>query len=365
MSRRSAGLLFLALACLACGGGKAPDEEIATTGEAPVTVQPAVVTDVEQTVSVTGTVQSAPGTDLMVVAPLAGRIAEIPPAAGDHVRRGDLLVRFDIPSLGEDQAAKEAAVRSAQARVATARAAVARLTTLVEHGVAAQRELDDARREATQADADLDAARAARVAAADLARRAVVRAPFAGVVAQRSHNPGDLVDAAAGDPILRLVDPSRVEVVASVPAAVAPSVRAGNAARIKVPGGSGDVAAGIPGVVATAPSVIDPVTSTATARIGLRSPTFLPPGLAVEITLATALHKQVVAIPAAAVVQEGPEAFVFVVDAQHKAHRRSVVLGISDGVRTEVLRGVTAGERVVVEGQLGLPDGATVAEKEP
>jgi Fe2+ transport system protein FeoA len=82
----------------------------------------------------------------------------------------------------------------------------------------------------------------------------------------------------------------------------------------------------------------------------------------VEITIAIALHKQVVAIPAAAVLQEGTEAAVFVVDAQHKAHRRSVVLGISDGVRIEVLRGVTAGENVVLEGQLGLPDGATVTE---
>ena len=58
-------------------------------------------------------------------------------------------------------------------------------------------------------------------------RRAIVRASFDGVVAKRFHNPGDLVEPSASDPVLRVVDPDRLEVVASIPLADAPRVTMG------------------------------------------------------------------------------------------------------------------------------------------
>jgi multidrug efflux pump subunit AcrA (membrane-fusion protein) len=66
-----------------------------------------------------------------------------------------------------------------------------------------------------------------------------------------------------------------------------------------------------------------------------------------------------VLVPTVAIVREGEETAVFVVMG-NKAERRVVTLGVSDDMRTEVRTGVKAGEPIIVDGQAGLPDGATV-----
>src|SRR5207249_4945788 len=142
-------------------------------------------------------------------------ILELPKGEGDRVKPGDLLVRFEIPSLQTDVATRRAEAQSAQARVDNAQANVNRLTTLVDHGVAAQKELEDARRELAEARAALGQAEATVHNALVLESRTVVNARFAGVVAKRAHNPGDMVEATAADVILRVIDPSKLQIVAA------------------------------------------------------------------------------------------------------------------------------------------------------
>ena len=84
-----------------------------------------------------------------------------------------------------------------------------RLTTLVQDGVAAQKELEDARRELAEATAALEQSRSALQSASMLESRTIVRARFPGIVAKRAHNPGDMVEASATDVILRVVDPTQ------------------------------------------------------------------------------------------------------------------------------------------------------------
>jgi Fe2+ transport system protein FeoA len=70
-------------------------------------------------------------------------------------------------------------------------------------------------------------------------------------------------------------------------------------------------------------------------------------------------------VPAAAIVHEGEEAAVFVVDATSHAHRRVVVLGLVNAQEAEVKSGLQASDTVVVKGLEELPDGAqVVVEKE-
>jgi multidrug efflux system membrane fusion protein len=71
-------------------------------------------------------------------------------------------------------------------------------------------------------------------------------------------------------------------------------------------------------------------------------------------------HKDVVLVPAAAVVKEDEKAAVFVVGPDGKAHRRDVTLGIETLEEVEIEKGVKAGEKVIVKGHEELPDGATV-----
>jgi len=72
-------------------------------------------------------------------------------------------------------------------------------------------------------------------------------------------------------------------------------------------------------------------------------------------------HANAIVAPAAAVVQEGTETFIYTVDGQSHAHRAPVRIGIATGSEVEILSGLTDGAQVIVEGQNGLPDDATVS----
>src|SRR5260370_24002485 len=281
--------------------------------------------------SATGTVKPGPGAELTVVAPQAARLAELHRGAGDRVRKGALLVRFDIPSLGADAAAKRAGVARVEARLTTARAAAARSQSLYERGVAARKELEDARRELADSEAALAEARSGRSAAGALATRMVVRAPFAGLVAARSQNPGDLVDAGSGA-ILRVVDPERLQVEAAVPLAAVGEVAIGNPARVFASTGG----AGQPAAVVTRPAPVDPSTGAATVRLAFARPTGLPAGTPVRVEIEGPQHPKALLVPSAALVQEGTESFVYTVDRQGLAHRRKVEAGAAPARATRI-----------------------------
>ena len=354
-SIRSAACIILAAAVSACGHKAVEEVE---TEAAPV-VQTIAVTPQTfgATISASGVVAAAPGADWTITAPEAARIVELPKAEGDRVKPGDLLVRFEIPSLSTDLAQREAEVHQAQARVANAQASVNRLTTLVQHGVAAQKDLEDAERDLSEAQATFAQAQSARGNASVLASRTVVRARFPGVVAKRAHNPGDMVDASASDVILRVIDPSRLQVVASVPIADLARVQSGQRVNITVPGAEEPVA----GKVLTRPAAVDPGGVAADVRIAFDRETTLPAGTPVRVDIVTDEHPNALAVPADAVLHEEDQTFVMLAGSDNKAHKRKVSTGLSTAKQVEITAGLKAGDAVIVQGQQGLPDGAPVS----
>src|SRR6185436_1190074 len=209
-------LLWLALAATLAAAGaachKAADEVTETSAAVPVEVATARIGDVRAVVAVTGTADPAPGADWTIIAPQPARIAEMTKAEGDRVAKGDLLVRFDAPTLRADVATRAGELAAARARLQNARKNETRLSDLLERGIASRKEVEDAQREMREAEAAVRQSSGTQAAAADLAGQATVYARFDGIVARRSHNPGDLVEATASDPVLRVVDPSRMQV---------------------------------------------------------------------------------------------------------------------------------------------------------
>jgi RND family efflux transporter MFP subunit len=351
---RLAALLAGICGLAACTHGS--PEEIQTEAVVPVVTEAAAVGSIQSAARVTGIVEPAPGADLIVSAPASARIVEIPKAEGDTVRRGDLLVRFEIPSLAADTASKRAEIDRANARLQNARSAQARAKDLFERGVGARKELEDADRELADAEAALTEAKANLAASSTLESRSVMRATFNGVVAKRSHNPGDLVEPGSADPVLRVIDPQRLEVSANVQFADVPHVLPGAAARVRV-AGSGDPE---PAKVVSRAAAVDPATGSAPLRLRFDRATRLATGTPVQVEIDMEAHRNVIFVPAAAIVREGGETAVFVA-AGNKAQRRVVALGLSDGEHVEVVKGLKAGELVITRGQNGLPDGAQIS----
>jgi RND family efflux transporter MFP subunit len=356
--RASALSILFCIAAVGCS--KPATEEVATETVVPVTTEAAATGSIRAVISATGDVNPAAGAEMVVVAPEPARILEITKAEGDPVRRGDVLVRFDIPTLGADVQAKGAEVTGAEERLRLARENLTRLQDLFTRGVAARKEVEDASKEVSDAQAALTQAQAGRGSAQQLAARTTVTATFNGVIAKRMHNPGDLVEAAASDPVLRVIDPTRLQVDASVPIADLSRIKVGASARVMV----ADDQPPIPMKVASRPAAVEPGTASAPIRLSFVSVANLAVGTPVQTEIDAEEHAGVVLVPAEALVHEGDETAVFVAVA-NKAQRRVVEVGIADKDHAEIKSGVKAGEQVITHGQAGLPDGAAISTEKP
>jgi RND family efflux transporter MFP subunit len=350
-------LLIAGLSLSACGHGT--PEEVETAAVVPVTTEPATLGTIQAVTHVTGVVAPAPGADLLVTAPASARIVEMPKAEGDSVKKGDLLVRFEIPSLAADTASKQAEIDRVQARIQNARSAQVRAKDLFDRGVGARKELEDADRELADAQAALAEAKAALSAASTIEGRTSVRATFDGLVAKRSHNPGDLIEPGSSDAVLRVIDPHRLEIEASVPYADVPGISPGTAAHVTVGGAAAETAR-----VISRAAAVDPATGAAPIRLRFDKPTRFAIGTPVQIAIDTDVHKNVLLVPSAAIVRDGDETAVFVAVGE-KAVRRDVETGVTDGSHVEITKGIKAGDAVIVHGQNGLPDGAKISLEKP
>jgi RND family efflux transporter MFP subunit len=352
-------LAFAVLALAACS--RSAPEDVESDTVVPVTTAMADVGRITAFIHASGLVTPAPGAELIVVAPEAARVAEIPKGEGETVHRGDLLVRFEIPSSVAEVSKQRAETSRAEARLTAAQANDTRVRDLLDRGVAARKEVEAAAHEVADAQADLAGARAATTAAETVAARSTVRATFEGIVSKRQHNPGDLVEPTAADFVLRVIDPRRLEVAAQVSLADALRVRAGAPARIAVAGGAPPAASL---TVASRPAAVQEGTATVPIRLAFKSPANYPVAAPVQIEIDAETHNGVVLVPTAAIVHEGEEASVFVLMGD-KAQRRTVKVGLVDAEHAEIVSGVKSGETVITSNQNGLPDGAKVTVTKP
>ncbi|HZE88225.1 MAG TPA: efflux RND transporter periplasmic adaptor subunit, partial [Verrucomicrobiae bacterium] len=270
--------------------------------------------------------------------------------------KGDLLVRFEIPSLHADQEARASDRARATARLDNAQAAATRVRGLFARGIAAGKEVEDAERELAESRAAVSEAEGGVTAAGVLGQREAVRARFDGLVAGRFHNPGDLVEPGSADPILRVIDPRRLQVEASVPLGVLAKVAVGNPVAIRGPEAAGAEA----GIVTGRAAAVETSTATALLRVAFTAPTALPAGTPVQIEIETETHANALLVPLTALVHETEESFLYVVDREGHAHRKTVGVGIVALADAEILSGVSEGESIIVQGQQALPDGAAV-----
>src|SRR5215470_14785857 len=122
-----------------------------------VLAEPATI---EDAIEVTGVIAPPPRLDAIVSSPVAGRVGKVAVEEGDHVEAGALLATIEDPALPAGSIEAQAAVAAARAAKAAADQELARQERLVNAGIGARRDLDEARAKAASAAAELDAANA-------------------------------------------------------------------------------------------------------------------------------------------------------------------------------------------------------------
>ena len=339
MDRRAA-VLAMALGLAACAGRGTTKVSAPPAGPAKsVTTAEVVRSGGTGEVAVPGVVQARMRAALTARAPAS--VTELPYDEGQPVAAGAVVVRLGDGAVRAAVAAAEAGVRAADAELDRNRA-------LVEEGVVPRRALE-------QAAAAASAARAQLTAARDSLAYSALRAPFAGRVAARRVNLGDVVTP--GMALIEIEGGSGLEVRATVESKVAATLRPGVNVRALVDGQPGPLAAT---VTAMAPSG-DATTHRFEVKADLPPAPDLRAGLFARLLVPDAAAEPRLIVPASALLERGGLTGLVVVR-DGRARLRWVAAGARDGGVVEIRAGVEAGERVAKD-PAGLTDGAAVTER--
>lgn len=330
--------LALALVLSACGDD-APDRPQAPA--ATVTTTQAAIKPWSDAIEALGTARA--NESVLVTAKVTETVVRVNFEDGDLVEAGDVLVdlsgRAELAGL-EDAAA---AYREAQQQYE-------RLQQLINQKLIPASQLDAQRAVVDSTRARLDVTRAR------LSDR-VITAPFSGVLGFRQVSPGTLVTP--GTTIASLDDISVMKLDFAVPESFLSALAPGQVVSAR--------SAAWPdreftGIVRTIDSRVDPVTRAVTVRAEIPNPEReLRPGMLLTLRVFQP-ERQALVVPEISVIQVAQDAHVFRVKADGTVEQVGVRLGQRRGGEVEVVDGLAAGDRIVVDGTVKLRDGARVVE---
>ncbi|GEN22705.1 MexH family multidrug efflux RND transporter periplasmic adaptor subunit [Halomonas cupida] len=270
-------------------------------------------------------------------------INEINFEGGEHVERGDVLIKLDDTE-------EQADLRSAQALRLERQNAVNRFTQLESRNMAPRADVEDSRAQLQQVDADIQALQAHL-------DNYSIRAPFDGVVGVRQVSAGTLVTP--GTELATLDDISSMKLDFQVPEVRLGSLSQGLSLTATTAAYPDQV---FHGEVATIDSRIDPVSRSIQVRAVLdNSDGLLKPGMLMRVTIARSPRETLV-IPEAAVVPQGQRKRVWVITDQEAGsiEQRDIEIGSRREGEVEVTAGLAEGEMVVTHGADRLHSAATI-----
>ena len=410
--KRSALLVCVAAIAFTGCGKKAEKEAAAGEGNAaptPVMVETAVHGAVDHVVTADAVLY--PINQANVTPKINAPVKRMLVNRGDHVRAGQVLAELEAGDLAaaanesnsqyqqaqaayqtvsgatvvEDKGKAQADVQVARQVYEAAQKLYDNRVALQKQGALAQKLVDDAKVSLAQAKGALDTAERHLETLNQVGQRETIRgaqaqmaaakahydnaavqltyarivSPIAGVVSDRSVYPGEM--PASGTPIISIVDISQVVARANIPVKEASLIQVGRPARITGP--EGDLA----GKVTVVSPSVDPNTTTVQVWVQVANPgEKLKPGASVRVSIIAETIQDTIVIPAAALLNsDDGTTKVMVITSDNIAHERHVSVGVRQGIRVQIVSGLTEGEQVVVSGGLGLEDKAKVKIEQP
>jgi membrane fusion protein, multidrug efflux system len=360
--RAALGLFAASVMLLAPGCAKTAQEEGAAVDVPTIVAEVGTVTrqDLVARLVVRGTIAALPNQDVRISALVPGRVMMLRVAEGDAVTAGQVVAEIDPRPLEDQKRQASAAVMQARATLENAKLNLERTSSLFTRGIAAGKEVEDARAQQATAEAGVETALAALDTADRQLSRTKVTTPIGGHVVKRLVSVGEQVDGTAAQPLVEVANLDLVELAASLPSEQLAAVRPGQKADI-LPDAYGDRA--FPGeVIAIAPAV-DPTTNAALARIRARNTdAALKTGMFAQARIVIGERKGALTVPPSAVERnESGEAAVYVVTGD-MAQRIVVKTGVETSEAIELLSGVSEGQRVLTSSVHGLAEKAKLGK---
>lgn len=350
MSRRLKTLLAIAAACVIAVAGygavkrKSVEPAGAATNTVEFTQQDLLIVEpqaLDRRLPLTGTLTAY--SEATVKAKLAGELLEVKRREGESVRRGEVLARIDPTEARARLAARRADVEAARAQLELARKNRESQRALLAKGFIAQTAFDSVQSNMEVAAAKLGAARAELALAQKSLDDAVLLSPIDGLVSQRHAQPGERV--ALDAKVVSVVDLSRLQLEAAVPAVEIGKLRVGQPVSFRVDGfGDRRFAGRI--------DRINPATVSGSRSINVYAVIDNPDGaLRAGLFAQGAVHLERIAgallVPSTAVREELGQSVVYAL-VDGLVRRKPVRLGPTDAEgHAQVLDGLAPGDRIV------------------
>lgn len=327
-----------------------------------------------------------------VHAKVSGYIRHIYVDIGDKVHAGETLATLEVPELDAQLQGTVAEYGRSKDEITRAQHEVDRAesdhqalhedymrlkqASAAQPGLIAQQELDDAQSKDLAAEAQIDAAKAALAAAQkqsvyagadsqrvhDLEAYTNVTAPLNGVITWRYADTGALIQSGTSSnvqslPIVKLSESDLLRLRLPVPEDSVRYIHQGDPVQVRVDA----VGRTFTGKVVRFTRDVSADTRTMETEVDVPNQDLtLTPGMYANATMQLERHDNVLTIPVTAIVQNGNQTSVLVVDAQDRVEIRPVQLGIQGPSRAEVVSGLNEGDRVITGGQSNYQQGEKV-----
>lgn len=326
---------LLSVLMVACSSGEQ------SVGEAGGGMPPATVTltkaengNMVENLTIAGTLSA--NQSALIRSEIAGIIEKVGVADGQQVKADDLLF-----SINHDTQAAE--VKRAQANVHLRQQEQKRMQSLFKRNSVSQYDVDKANAELLMTEADLEYAKAAL-------RKAIVTAPFDGLVGIRQVNKGTYVQA--GTPLIEIVEINPLFLDFSAPETVLSVMAVGDTVDVIIP-------ALRQMAISAKITAIEPLIDVATRSIKIRASVnndegIFRPGLFARVSLPVSTTENIMWLPEAALFYQDEKKYIMISD-EGKSLRKEVKIAGFESGRVAIVSGVSADDDVVVAGHHKLP----------
>jgi RND family efflux transporter MFP subunit len=303
--------------------------------------------EIDSTVTTSGTVRLRTGAQVRVGSEVSGIVRKLNVTVGSHIQKGDIIAEIDPRPL--QARAEQARTQAAMDEVGVGKAArdLQRGQQLFAEGVLPAQQKEDLEWQLKSAQAKLEKSKSDLAAAEIDLSYAVIRAPISGTVASVSTEEGETVAASFAAPtFVTIIEDNALELVAMVDETDIANVRPGDTVNFTV---EAYPLREMPAIVKR----IDPVATIISGVVNYpvmatiqKDGRLLKPDMTANITIKTA-ERKALAVPNGAILRDGEERFVFLIR-DGKQEKRTVTIGTRDAGFTEIKKGLSASDMVIV-----------------
>lgn len=298
--------------------------------------------EIQRLLPLTGALRAV--SQAVVKAKVAGELAEVRVKEGDAVEPGQLLARIDAVEYQARLAERKGTLEASRAQAKFAEQSRRKYEDLLAKKFISETAYENYQTNASVTEGQVRAAEAQLALARKALEDTQVRAPIAGSVSERAVQRGD--KAAVDTRMFTLVDLSRLELEAPVPAAEVPNLAIGQQVRFNVEGYG---AREFTGAIVRINPATQPGTRSILVYVEIPNPEqTLKAGMFAKGSLVLSTRRAEVLVPVTALRTEGAASFVYTL-AGDRLMRQDVTVGLANEAegRSEILKGLAPGARVV------------------